>query len=58
METREKTMTEVQMELTEEIRQGEIRFWQRQHPKAKVTLDKKNNQIVITYPLPKDLLTQ
>ena len=47
-----KTMTELRIEETEELRRSEIRFWQKMHPKAKVVLEK--DRIVITYPLPED----
>jgi len=47
-----KTITELQIELNEEIRKAEMRFWQKQNPKAKVVYDKENNQIVVIYPLP------
>lgn len=47
-----KTIMEIQIEAREQLRQSEIRFWQKTHPKAKVTLDK--NQVTITYPFPTD----
>lgn len=47
-----KTMTEHQMKAREELRQAEIRFWQKMHPKATVKMSK--NEITITYPLPTD----
>jgi len=45
-------MTENRMRAMEELRQAEIRFWQKMHPKAKVMF--KKNTIVIEYPLPTD----
>lgn len=47
-----KTMTEVNIEMQEELRKAELRYWQKLHPNAKVTL--KKDEIIITYPLPKD----
>lgn len=47
-----KTMTELNIELQEQLRKSELRYWQRMHPNAKVTI--KKNEILITYPLPKD----
>jgi hypothetical protein len=54
-----KTATRASIDLANEIRKQELRFWLRQHPKAKVKFDKKHNQIVILYPLsvPKDFKT-
>jgi len=49
------TMTEIQMQLQEQFVKGEMRYWQIHHPTAKITWNKKKNEIVITYPLPKDL---
>ena len=51
---KEITMTEFLMEQRENLRKAELQYWQRLHPDAKVKLDKKRNEIVITYPLPKD----
>jgi hypothetical protein len=45
---------EIVMRASDEIRKQELSFWSREHPKAKVKFDKKNNQIVILYTLPKD----
>ncbi len=47
-----KTMSEAKIQAAEYLRQAEVRFWQKMHPKAKVTLEK--NRIIITYPLPTD----
>jgi hypothetical protein len=54
MKEKIKTATEVSIDLVNEIRKQELRFWLKQYPKAKVKFDKKHNQIVILYPLPKD----
>ena len=48
-----KTATELNIELQEQLRKQELRYWKRLHPNAKVTL--KKNEIVITYPLPRDM---
>lgn len=48
-----KTGMEFQIELGEQLRRAELRYWQKLHPNAKVTL--KKNEILITYPLPKDM---
>jgi hypothetical protein len=48
-----KTMMENRIEEWEELRKAELRYWQKMHPNAKVVL--KKNEIVITYPLPKDM---
>lgn len=45
-------MSEAKIQAAEYLRQAEVRFWQKMHPKAKVTLEK--NRIIITYPLPTD----
>jgi hypothetical protein len=49
-----KTGTEFGIELGEQLRKQELRYWQRMHPNAKVNFNKKKNQIEIIYPLPKD----
>ena len=49
-----KTATEVAMQIREEIRKAELRYWQKMHPKATVKLNKKKNVIEIIYPLPND----
>lgn len=46
-------MMENRIELREQLRKAELRYWQKMHPDAKVTLRK--NEILITYPLPKDM---
>ena len=48
-------MREVQMQLQEQFVKGEMKYWQIHHPTAKITWNKKKNEIVITYPIPKDL---
>ena len=42
-----KTMTEVTMELAEQLRKQEMAYWQRNHPTAKVVFNKKTNTIEI-----------
>jgi hypothetical protein len=32
----------------------EVRYWEKEHPKANVTYDTEKNRINITYPMPKD----
>lgn len=50
-----KTVMESRIEAYEQIRLAEIAYWQRMHPKATVTYNKKANTIDITYPLPVDM---
>lgn len=49
-----KTGTEINIELMEQLRQSELRYWQKIHPNAKIIYNKKKNIIEIQYPLPKD----
>lgn len=49
-----KRCVEVVMQIKEEIRKSELRYWQKMQHKATVKLNKKKNVIEITYPLPKD----
>lgn len=48
------TMTQISISEMEELRKSELRYWQKLHPDAKVEYDKKSNEIIIKYPLPKD----
>jgi hypothetical protein len=49
-----KTATELNMELKEQLRKQELRYWQSLHPNATVKYNKKQDCIEIKYPLPKD----
>ena len=49
-----KTMTELNIELAEQLIASELRYWQKIHPNAIVRLNKKDYTIEIKYPLPKD----
>lgn len=50
------TMTEIGIQMAEDLRRAELKYWQMKHPDAKVTYDKKRHEIWITYPLPRDLV--